>query len=143
MPFVFAPFGRATFLVCLLAALVAGCGRRGPLESPSASAEVAAPRATRNPEPARARSGTDARPPGASAQSGGGSIGTRPAAPIGRSGSLSSNPQAALQDATDDESSDAEDPTVGGFSAAPTPTARKRPRAFVIPSEPFVLDPLL
>lgn len=146
MPFALAPLGRATFLACLVAAALAGCGRRGPLEPLSASAEVTAPRAA---EAGRPRSGSSTRAPGTSGQTSGGqtsggSIGTRPAAAIGRSGSLSSSPLAGLDDATEDgDPSDAEDPAVGGFSAAPTPTARNRRRAYTVPKEPFFLDPLL
>jgi predicted small lipoprotein YifL len=144
MPFALAPLGRATFLACLAALAVAGCGRRGPLEPPSASADVTAPRPTRSAEPGRPGSSPRAAGQVSSAPTAGGSIGARPAANIGRSGSLSSSPLAGLDDATGDEDpSDADDPAVGGFSAAPTPTARNRRRAYTVPKEPFFLDPLL
>jgi predicted small lipoprotein YifL len=87
--------GRTVLLAGLIVLAVAACGRRGPLEAPLTSAEIAAQ-----------QQGMQAR---------------------------------QQQAATDDED---EVGNAGVLVPTPTPT-RRRSRAYTIPQEPFVLDPLL
>ena len=109
------PLFRLLVILGLLALGCAGCGRRGPLESPVAAASPAPPRTA---------------PPAA-------------ANPV-------SGP-AALPDTIglDDGGTQAVDPTlhqvpdVTGIAQAPTQSSRSRRRNYVIPREPFPLDPLL
>jgi predicted small lipoprotein YifL len=103
------------FAACLLVMMVAACGRRGPLEAPSSSAAT----------PSRSSTSTGNGQPAASAR-------------------LATSPNAATQDTPEDET-DQQDPAE---SVLPTPTpvapgGRKRGRAYEVPKQPFILDPLL
>lgn len=118
--------GRAS-LVCSGALLIAigfgACGRRGPLEPPVEAAAVAPPAAA---EPAdrrlRPRSGTQTR---ATAS---------PTTLATRSGEI-------VADSPDSPEDD--DPDEVTQAVSPLPTPRKRSRAYSVPKEPFILDPLL
>lgn len=116
---------RGPFLVVLIACLmtlaVGACGRRGQPEEPvnpaapaAASKRTATAPGTRGPETRSASGG----------------------------GVLATSPGSATQLTPDDET-DEDDPNQG-VSPQPTPTpARRRGRAYQVPKEPFILDPLL
>ena len=116
-------YARCGPLVCLAALLVlAGCGRRGPLEPPAGAAV----------EPTRAAP-TDTR--------------LRPAANRTPSRSatasrLATEPAAGVIDTPEDEENE-ESAENTALAVTPTPTPRRRIREFTVPKEPFVLDPLL
>ena len=99
-----------------------GCGRRGPLEPPEAA--VSSP-------PAQTTAPADPRLRRSRAAAG------QAAPPSSR---LSTRPASVVEDAPDD---DEEGESELIQSVVPTPTPRKRNRAFVVPNEPFLLDPLL
>jgi predicted small lipoprotein YifL len=112
---------RRPALVCLAALLLAGglaaCGRRGPLEAP----------------------------PNASARPAGGSTGTRATTTSGPTGpaKLATQPQAGTTDTPEDEvQADPADSVLPTPTPAP-PGTRRRGRAFDVPKEPFILDPIL
>lgn len=117
----------------MLALSAAGCGRRGPLQPPGPDASVPPPAAAAVEAPAgragrpaprdrRLRQGANAAPVGA--------------APT----TLATQPAGVVADAPDDEDDGELATTV---SPSPTPGARKRTRAYTVPNEPFILDPLL
>jgi predicted small lipoprotein YifL len=113
---------RRPVLVCLAVLLLAGglaaCGRRGPLEAPpNASTRPAA----------------------------GGSTGTRATTTSGPTGpaKLATQPQAGTTDTPEDEvQADPADSVLPTPTPAP-PGTRRRGRAFDVPKEPFILDPIL
>lgn len=108
-------------LLCLAALLVlAGCGRRGPLEPPVGAAA----------EPARP---ADPRLRPASTPT------TSAAATVSR---LATEPAAGIIDTPEDEDNE-ESAENTALAVTPTPTPRRRMREFAVPKEPFVLDPLL
>jgi predicted small lipoprotein YifL len=107
----------------LIALALSGCGRRGPLEPPeAAAASPAAPVSA--PADARLRrsrtTAGQATPP---------------------SSTLATRPAAVVEDTPDDELDESE--TIQSVIPTPNPTPRKRNRAYVVPNEPFILDPLL
>ncbi|MDB5592010.1 hypothetical protein [Enterovirga sp.] len=109
---------RAPLLALLMAGVMVlglgACGRRGQPEPPSSAAPSAS--AT-----GRAAVPGDARP---------------------NAGALATSPASRTQLTVDDET-DEEDPNAG-VSPQPTPVpARRRSRAYTVPKEPFILDPLL
>ena len=115
-------------LVCstalVLALAVSGCGRRGPLEPPEAAASSPAAQKAAPADPRLRRSRTT----------------TGEAAPP--SGPLVTRPAAVVEDTTDDDDeSDSE--MLQSVVPTPNPTPKKRGRPFVVPNEPFFLDPLL
>jgi predicted small lipoprotein YifL len=116
-------------LVLGLTLLAAGCGRRGPLEPPPGAALAAPPAAAAEPgAPAdrRLRRGSPSRSVEASPTT----LATRPGALV----------ETGPGDEADD--GDEEEPALT-VNPQPTPTARKRTRAYGVPKEPFILDPLL
>jgi predicted small lipoprotein YifL len=122
-----APFaGRSLLLAGLLLLALSGCGRRGPLEPPPDPAAATAERQKAAQRQAvRASQGRGSVPNGQ----------TEPA-PEGET-----NPPGQAQVADD---GDADDPVAEGPAAGLSPSTRKRARTpFVIPKEPFILDPLL
>jgi hypothetical protein len=52
-------------------------------------------------------------------------------------------PQSVTQDTPEDETDEQDAPQSVIPTPNPTPGSRKRNRAFTIPKEPFILDPLL
>jgi predicted small lipoprotein YifL len=104
---------RATALLLCVAALLAGCGRRGPLEPPP---EAGAKPAAQGSSAATARS--QGRPPATT---------------------LATQSGAAVQDTPDDET--ASEDLLSSVNPSPNPTRRTRP--YAVPKEPFLLDPLL
>ena len=107
----------------LVALGLSGCGRRGPLEPPEAAAS-SAPAPVAAPADSRLkRSRTTA----------------RQAAPP--TSTLATRPAALVEDAPDGDEDESE--TIQSVIPTPNPTPRKRDRAFVVPNEPFILDPLL
>jgi predicted small lipoprotein YifL len=125
---------RGPVAVCLTALLLAGglsaCGRRGPLEAPpDASVQN---QSTSRPTTATGQRRTTTRS-GANASD----------QPNTTPDRLVNQPQSVTQDTPDDET----DPDLSE-SVLPTPTpaapgSRKRGRAYGVPKEPFILDPLL
>jgi predicted small lipoprotein YifL len=119
----------ATGIAAVFAAvlLVSACGRRGPLEAPPDASVTAKPAAVKPATPARRVSA----PP--------------PPATFGAQ-EQQAQPQAATLDTPDDETEEADQSPADSIALTPTPTApgtRKRNRAFHVPNEPFILDPLL
>ena len=107
----------------LVAASVAGCGRRGALEPPVDPSIAARPPASGVAADARVR-------PGARRQTSG-------AAP---STALATRGADVVADAPDDPDDDEDDTA---RTVSPIPTPKKRVRAYAVPKEPFLLDPLL
>ena len=125
---------RGPAAVCLAALLLAGalsaCGRRGPPEAPP---DVSVQ------SPGTSRPATSTSQRRVSNRSGGTAL-NQPDTPPDR---LVNQPQSVTQDTPDDET----DPDLSE-SVLPTPTpaspgTRKRGRAYGVPKEPFILDPLL
>ena len=118
MSFQSGPLGRSILICVALAAAglaLSGCGRRGPLEAPNASTTpTGAKVAAASPGPGRAA----------------------PPAPT----TLATQQAGVVQDTVDDE--DTEDTLLESVNPSPTPKGR-RSRAYGVPKEPFVLDPLL
>ena len=114
----FSPSSKTLIAVGLAALVLAGCGRRGSLE-----------------------------PPGASAASGGGTGSPRTAVSarnLPQSVSAASESAAVDPDAVRD--GDELSPVAvapGADAAAPVQTARGAKRRYVVPKQPFILDPLL
>jgi predicted small lipoprotein YifL len=120
------------FLAACLALGLGACGRRGPLEppvDPSAAAQppgAAAPASAAAPKRRAAPADPRLRPGAArAAQS--------------SAAALATDPLSRVEDSAETEDSD-DDVT---DTVTPIPTARKRGRAFVVPTDPFVLDALL
>ena len=107
--------GRMALVAGLIALALAACGRRGPLEPPP-EPTVQAP---------RARAG-GAPPPGAASSQ----------------ITLQSQGATAGQDTSDssEEEQAAANPVL---PVVPTPPTRAPRRGYVVPKEPFILDPLL
>ena len=108
-----------TLLVVGLAALaLAGCGRRGSLEPPGASASTSA---------------------GAGAPKG-------PASPRSLPSSVSAASASAAIDTDAVRDGDELSPVAvapGTDAAAPVQTSRGAKRGYVVPKQPFILDPIL
>ena len=98
MPLPALPAGRLLLIAGLVVLSLAACGRRGPLEAPLTSAELAAQQQKTQAQQARQ--------------------------------------QAQVDDDDDEEQAQSAVPV-------PVPTSRRRSRAYTIPKEPFILDPLL
>lgn len=123
------PSRRATTTLlgttALLAALtVAGCGRRGPLEPPGGQAAVSPPSGAGVAADARVRPATRAKV-----------TTTAPAT------TLTTRGADVVADSPDSPDDDEEEDTTQTVSPIPTP--KKRVRAYSVPKEPFILDPLL
>lgn len=114
--------GMAALMAVML--LVAACGRRGPLEAPPDAA--ATPRVARPATPATGR--RVAAPP----------------APV-TFGAAATGAQSAADDASDDETEALDPDPAESVAITPTPAApgTRRRRAYTVPTEPFILDPLL
>jgi predicted small lipoprotein YifL len=118
--------GRALLMssaAILVACALSGCGRRGPLEPPEAAASSA-------PAPAAAAADTRLRRSRTT---------TGQATPP--TSTLTTRPAAVVEDTPDDEQDESE--SIQSVIPTPNPTPRKRGRDFVVPKEPFILDPLL
>jgi predicted small lipoprotein YifL len=115
--------GMAALMAVML--LVAACGRRGPLEPPPDAA--ATPRVTR---PATPASGRRVAAPPAPAAFGAAATGAQ---------------SAADDDASDDDAEAPDQDPAASVAITPTPAApgSRRRRAYTVPNEPFILDPLL
>lgn len=127
-----APFEarRRAMRLALLAGAVAlalgACGRRGRPEPPP---DPAAPAATQ-------KQGVSGK-----VQAGGRGGAVSRTEPETTPTTLTNRPLAATQNTSDDD--DEEDDPSAGVSPQPTPTGRKRVRAYQVPKQPFLLDPLL
>ena len=120
--------GRSLLIAGLLVLGLAACGRRGSLEPPPDPAAIAAER-----EKAAQRErlkGTPGR-----------------GAPSGRSAPALEGETNVPGQAQVADGGDADDPVAEGPGASPTaalgPTRKRVRQPFVIPKEPFILDPLL
>ncbi|WP_375460986.1 hypothetical protein [uncultured Enterovirga sp.] len=116
-----APRGSSlvVLIACVMALGLGACGRRGQPEAPVDPAAPAG--APRRQAAATGPAGNDARP---------------------NSGRLVTSPGSATQLTVEDDTEE-EDPNAG-VSPQPVPTAsRRRSRAYQVPKEPFILDPLL
>ncbi|MGA0597621.1 LPS translocon maturation chaperone LptM [Enterovirga sp. CN4-39] len=111
-----------TSTAILIALVLSGCGRRGPLEPPEA-AGVSPPAQTTVPADPRLRRNRSSAVQG-----------TAP------STALSTSPAALVEDTPEEDESETDMQSV---VPSPNPTPRKRNRAYVVPNEPFILDPLL
>lgn len=129
------PRGQVLFalaLGALAASTLGGCGRRGPLEPPSGAAVPPpavspAPAAEPAPRGGRALPADRRLRPGAAAPAS--------ASPT----TLTTGQNSIVEDAPEDALDEDDIAT----AVTPTPTPRRRARAFVVPKEPFILDPLL
>ncbi|PIK68537.1 hypothetical protein CS379_34425 [Methylobacterium frigidaeris] len=119
MPPVFRP--RTLVLLGLIALSAAACGRRGPLEPPPAAAPAVQPQAGGNAATARPRTGAA-------------EVNTLPAGVGLSAGASAPDP--------DDELPSAAVAAPTGIPA-PTESSSRRRKGYVIPKEPFPLDPLL
>lgn len=121
---------RVLMMAVVVALALAACGRRGPLEAPLTPAEAAAQR--QKEELRRQR-------PGAAANPGdrGAVVGQTEIPPIATARRSEGEPPAPGEDDED------ELPSNIGPSPVPTPTTRGGKRGYVIPRDPFILDPLL
>lgn len=114
---------RAAFAAALLVACgLAACGRRGPLEPP-VDPSAAAPAGKGVAAEARVRPGAARR---------------QTTAP---STALTTRQGSVVADSPDNP--DEEDEEDATQAVNPIPTPRKRVRAYAVPKEPFILDPLL
>lgn len=134
-----APFSldwRRLFAGCLAVALtiaLPACGRRGPLEAPPDASAPTTPAPTRSGKPAPA----DKRlRPGTASQR---------AQPVAPASTLATQSAGIVTDSPDGpDTDDDDDPEQGSLLVNPQPTpSKKRGRAYTIPKEPFILDPLL
>ena len=107
----------------VIALTVSGCGRRGPLEPPEASAVSRPAQTTAPAHPRLRRSRTTA------------------GQPAPRSTALATRPASVVEDAPEDDESDSE--TIQSVIPTPNPTPRKRSQPYLVPNESFILDPLL
>lgn len=123
---------RRLFAGCVAAILLLAlpaCGRRGPLEAPP---DASAPAPTRSGKPApadrRLRAGT-----------------TSERAPAASASTLATRSTGTVADTPDGpDTDDDDDPEQGSLLVNPQPTpSKKRGRAYTVPKEPFILDPLL
>jgi predicted small lipoprotein YifL len=132
--------GIAAMLAVVL--LVSACGRRGPLEAPpdGSAASAAGPAS-----PGARATGPGSRRSGAT----NGNNGTAPAGQPGANGSatgpanLSTQPQAVTLDTPEDQTDPTDPESILPSPTPPPPTGRKRNRGYLVPKEPFILDPLL
>ena len=112
-------------LACLSASLLlADCGRRGAPEPPP-DPSAPAPQSRRSSEgPSRTRGGSAA------------------AATVDapRTTAIATAPNALTENTPDDETPD---DLGASISPQPAPPPRRRSRAYQVPKEPFILDPLL
>ncbi len=118
--------GRALLVssaALLVACALSGCGRRGPLEPPEAAAS-SAPAPTSGPADSRLRRSR-----------------TTTGQATAPTSTLTTRPAAVVEDTPEDELDENE--TIQSVIPTPNPTPRKRNRNYVVPKEPFVLDPLL
>ncbi len=128
--------GRRLFAGCLAVILtlaLPACGRRGPLEAPPDASAPAAPVTTKSGKPAPA----DKRlRPGTTSQR---------AQPVAPASTLATQSAGIVADSPDGpDADDDDDPDQSSTLVNPQPTpSRKRGRAYTIPKEPFILDPLL
>ena len=122
--------GRRALRLALLAGTVAlalgACGRRGQPEPPRDPSVPATQKQGSAEKPARGSRRTD----------------TARTEPETTPTNLTNRPLAATQNTSDDDEEDEGD-TSAGVSPQPTPTGRKRVRAYQVPKTPFILDPLL
>lgn len=129
MPSAESGFGSRALAGLLLVAVlnlgVGACGRRGQPEPP---VDPSAPKTTAPAKTSATRTRQDASADAAASPT---TLATRPSALTSIS-----------PDADDDEDALADDVNKG-VSPQPTPSTRKRTRPYVVPKEPFFLDPLL
>ena len=119
--------GRALLVssaALLVACALSGCGRRGPLEPPEAAAS-SAPAPASGPADSRLRRSRTTTGQAASPNS-----------------TLTTRPAAVVEDTPEDETTPPDGDDVLA-SVNPSPTPRRRLRAYTVPKDPFVLDPLL
>lgn len=120
-------------LAALLMLALPACGRRGPLEAPPDASAPTAPAPTRSGKPAPA----DKRlRPGTTSQR---------AQPVAPASTLATQSAGIVTDSPDGpDTDDDDDPEQGSLLVNPQPTpSKKRGRAYTVPKEPFILDPLL
>ncbi|AWN47895.1 hypothetical protein DK419_17490 [Methylobacterium terrae] len=117
---------RTLVLLGLIALSAAACGRRGPLEPPPAAAPAAQPSTGK---PQAGVPGSGARP-----KTGAAAVNTLP-------GGVGLAAGGAAPDAEDELPSAAVAAPTG--IPAPTESSSRRRKGYVIPREPFPLDPLL
>lgn len=119
---------RTLVLLGLIALSAAACGRRGPLEPPSAAA-TAQPQAGGNPGGNLGGTAGGTRP-----KTGAAAVNTLPAGVGLSAGASAPDPEDELPSAA-----------VAAPTGIPAPTesSSRRRKGYVIPKEPFPLDPLL
>lgn len=121
---------RVLVTASLVVLALAACGRRGPLEAPLTPAEAAAQR--QKEEVRRQRPGAAARPGDRGAVADQTEI-----PPIATARRSEGEPPVPGEDDED------ELPSNIAPTPIPTPTTRSGKRGYVIPKDPFILDPLL
>jgi predicted small lipoprotein YifL len=116
------PAGRTFLIAGFLVLALAACGRRGPPEAPPDPSVQAVERQK-----------------AALKQRGRGGVGNVPSSRTALEGQTNAPGQAQV-----DDGGDADDPGTDGALPSLSPTPRSRARTpYVIPKEPFILDPLL
>ena len=116
-------------LALVLTLALPACGRRGALEAPPDGSAPAAPATTRSGRAVPADARLRAAPTRSQPQS--------PASAATRSPGL-------VQDTAEDLDTDEDEPEQGSLLVNPQPTpSKRRGRAYTVPTEPFILDPLL
>jgi predicted small lipoprotein YifL len=127
--------GRCLILVGLVVMTLTACGRRGPLEPPPDPAAIAAQRQREELRRQRGQGRAGVAQTGAEVTTGGATAGQTRIPPLAQANRTEGEP---APDADEDEL-----PSIVP-SPAPTPrSSASRKRGYVVPKEPFVLDPLL
>ncbi|WP_053078432.1 LPS translocon maturation chaperone LptM [Methylobacterium tarhaniae] len=119
---------RTLVLLGLIALSAAACGRRGPLEPPSAAAPAVQPQAN--------------------GPAGVGPAGTSTARPLTGAAAVNTLPAGVGLSAGGSAPDDGDELPASAVAAptgipAPTESSSRRRKGYVIPKEPFPLDPLL
>lgn len=130
----FRPAWRPTLAGCLAVLMMLAlpaCGRRGPLEAPPDASAPAPTTRSGKPAPAdkRLRPGTT----------------SQRAQPVAPASTLATQSAGIVADSPDGPDTDEDDdPEQGSLLVNPQPMpSKKRGRAYTVPKEPFILDPLL
>ena len=124
------PAGRSLLIAGLLVLALAACGRRGALEAPPDPAAIAAERQKAAQRQAlRASQNRGSVPSGQSAPA--------------LEGQTNVPGQAQVADGGDADDPEAEGPAAANPAGALGATRKRVRQPFVIPKEPFILDPLL
>jgi predicted small lipoprotein YifL len=116
---------RTFMMVILLAGVVSACGRRGPLEPPPDPSAPKVEQGDKNKIKSKDKGKNKEKP--------------QEKSQVSSDDKKESSSVSIKAPSPDDDDDDDDD----GEITSPVGQAKKRPRHFVIPKEPFILDPLL